>query len=140
MHRCKVRPLDRLIFRDVHLLGQNLCESVSEEWLSGSLSMNVFNNFRGEGLANLICILCKQIADLFTREGRQPKLILDIEGRNGSVVIQLRDVFNTNNANAMRTSRPAGEIDLAEHAKETFHGIPWNSVKLINNEDNSSIL
>ena len=77
---CKVRHLDRLIFRDVHLLGKNLRKSVDEERLPGSLLMECFNDFVCEHLSDFVCILHQQIAHLFACEIGQVKLILDIEG------------------------------------------------------------
>ena len=77
---CKVRHLDRFIFRESYLLSQNLCESVDEERLSGSLFVNILNDFGREGLADFICILCKELTDLLKGEIRQGDLVLDIEG------------------------------------------------------------
>ena len=61
---CKVHHLDRLGFRDVHLLSKNLRESIDEERLSGSLSVNILNDFGRESLTDLVRILSKEFLHL----------------------------------------------------------------------------
>ena len=43
---CVVLHGNRFGFRDVHLLSENLREPVDEKGLSGSLSVNILNDFR----------------------------------------------------------------------------------------------
>ena len=68
----------------------------------------------GKGLLNFVCVLRKEFADLFKREVRQFELVLDIKRRNGTIVVELRNALDTNDTEAMRTSLPTREVDVAE--------------------------
>ena len=60
MCRRKMWHGNRLGFRDVKFLCENLCETVDEHGLPCSLLINRCDNFGCEGLFDFICILSKE--------------------------------------------------------------------------------
>ena len=130
------------VFRDVHLLGEQLCQSVHEDRLPGSLSVEPLNDFRCEGLSDFVRILPKQLLHLFAREVRQVELVMDIKRRNRPVVIQLRDVFHADNPNAIKASEfvIVLVIDAPKRVKKSSCCRLRNVIKFINDKDNPLIV
>ena len=67
-----------------------------------------------KGCLNFVCVLRKEFADLFKREVRQFKLVLDIKRRNGTIVVELRNALDTDDTDAVWTSMPTREVDVTE--------------------------
>ena len=99
--------------------------------------MQCFNDFRGKRLSDLGGILPQQLLHLSQREVRQVEFLLDIKRRNSPVVIQLRNVLHTDDANAIRaTHRDIGDIDMPERMKKPLHGFRRDAIKFVYQEDN----
>ena len=127
---------NHLGFRNVHLLSQDLRESVHEKRLSSSLSVNILNDFERESLADFACILSKEFLHLFECKIRQLKFVLDIERRDRAIQIELRDALNAYNTHTVGTfTHRTVNIDITKRMKETVHSVARNAIKLVNDED-----
>ena len=61
------------------------------------------------------------------------EFILDIEWRDKPVVVELRNTLDPDDADAVRTSRFTGNVDMAECMKKIAQGNLRDAVKLVNN-------
>ena len=110
------RPMfyrNRLSFRDVHLFSENLCQPIDQHGLTSCLFMKTFYRFWHKGLSHFFGVLSKQFMHLLKRKVRQMELVLNIKRQgDGPVVVELNDVLDSHNTDAMRTSRFTGKIDM----------------------------
>jgi len=139
MCRCKAFHPNRFVFGNIHFIGKDLCTSVNEEGLPGGLLMETFNHVCCEGLPDFVGILSEEVADFFERKVRQSELILDIERRNGAIKVQLCNALDTYDTDTVRALRRVRKIDMAEDVEKTFHGCLGNTIKFVNEADNSVV-
>ena len=125
-------------FRNVQFLGEELREPIDEEGLSSCLPMQRLDDFGFKRLSHLGGILPEQFLHLRQREVGQMKFLLDVERRNRPIIIQLRDVLDTDDADTIGTPPVArlGDIDAAERMKKPHHRLGGDAVKFVYQEDN----
>ena len=102
---CEVRHRNYFGFRDVQFLGEYLCVSIDEKGLSACLCVNGFNDIRGVDLSYFGSVLSEKLLHLDKRKISQTEFILDIEWRDGAIVVKLRDALDTDDTKTVRTSR-----------------------------------
>ncbi len=64
------------------------------------------------------------------------ELVLDIEGRDRPVVVELRNTLNPDDTDAVRTSGFPSDVDMAEGMKKIAYGDLWNTIKFVNDKHN----
>ena len=136
---CKVFYADGFGLRDIRLLREYPRETVDEHRLPACLPVEIGNHFWCEGLPHFVGVLSKEFLHLVEGEVRQVELVLDIKRRDGPVVVELCDIFHTDDADAVRAPMPIREINAAERVQKITHCRLWNAIKLINNEDNALV-
>ena len=111
----KVCHRNRLGFRNVQRLCEDMREVIGEYRLPRSLLVNGYNDLFLKWLTNLFGILSKQLTlPVQSVKVRQVELILDIERRDRAIVTELCNTLDSNDANAVRAPILIGEINTAE--------------------------
>ena len=112
-----------------------MAEAVDKHRLAGRLLVDILNDSGRERLADFSGILPEQFLHLCQCEIWQVELVLDVKRRDSPVVTELRDVLDSDDDDAERTSRRSiRKVDVPQCMQETAHRVARDGIKLVNDK------